>query len=260
MKAAMLAFVANACVATGVAFADPAGGRLATSHIPGLRWREPVDVQEVRFQDPRSAPVKVVRGPSREPTRSTVAALEVLSFGPGGAQKVTVARGATGGEPSRAMQAEVITFAGPSRGSVTVFRGITGQEFTADLFAPAEDGELDRIAFAVDGVESGHGAELAMWRPRLEGPQGPMQVSLAAALDVGGGDRFDLRQNRLMGRAYLAQMFRRYGNWADAHAAYNWGPRNLDVWIATGRSADRRPIGVVRYVARVLREAMVDSR
>jgi hypothetical protein len=157
------------------------------------------------------------------------------------------------------MRADLITFAGASPRSVTVFRGIARQEFTADLFAPALHGELDRIAFAVDGVESRHGADLAMWRPRLEGPQGPMQVSLAAALDVGGGDRFDLRQNRLMGRAYLAQMFRRYGNWADALTAYNWGPRNLDVWIATGRPADRLPIGVVRYVARVLREAIVEN-
>ena len=52
-------------------------------------------------------------------------------------------------------------------------------------------------------------------------------------------------------------MFRRYGNWPDALAAYNWGPRNLDMWITAGRSADRLPLEVVRYVARVLRDAMV---
>src|SRR5713226_8396071 len=102
--------------------------------------------------------------------------------------------------------------------------------------------------------------DIAMWRPELAGPQGPMQVSLAAALDVGGGDRFDLRQNRLLGRAYLAQMFRRYGNWADALAAYNWGPGNLDNWIAGGRSADRLPLDVLRYVARVLRHALVADK
>jgi hypothetical protein len=88
-----------------------------------------------------------------------------------------------------------------------------------------------------------------------------MQVSLAAALDVGGGNRFDVRQNRLLGRAYLARMFRRYGNWPDALAAYNWGPRNLDMWITAGRSVDRLPLEVVRYVARVLSDAMVvDAR
>jgi hypothetical protein len=51
---------------------------------------------------------------------------------------------------------------------------------------------LDRIAYGVDGAESSHGGDPKMWRPELpNGPQGPMQVSAAAATDVGGGDRFD---------------------------------------------------------------------
>jgi hypothetical protein len=84
-----------------------------------------------------------------------------------------------------------------------------------------------------------------------------MQVSAAAASDVGGGDRFDLRENRLLGRAYLARMFRRYGNWSDALAAYNWGPGSLDAWIAAGRPAARMPDEVARYVALVLRDALI---
>jgi soluble lytic murein transglycosylase-like protein len=96
-----------------------------------------------------------------------------------------------------------------------------------------------------------------MWRPEPNGPQGPMQVSLAAALDVGGGDRFDMLQNRLLGRAYLAQMFQRYGNWPDAVAAYNWGPGAMDQWIAGGRRPDQLPFGVARYVDLVLRNALI---
>ncbi len=84
-----------------------------------------------------------------------------------------------------------------------------------------------------------------------------MQVSAAAAFDVGGGDRFDLTQNRVLGRAYLARMYRRYGNWQDAIAAYNWGPGNLDAWIGGGRPADRLPLGIERYRNRVLREAVL---
>jgi soluble lytic murein transglycosylase-like protein len=84
-----------------------------------------------------------------------------------------------------------------------------------------------------------------------------MQVSLAAALDVGGGDRFDMLQNRLLGRAYLAQMFQRYGNWPDAVAAYNWGPGAMDQWIAGGRRPDQLPFGVARYVDLVLRNALI---
>src|SRR2546421_11955474 len=55
----------------------------------------------------------------------------------------------------------------------------SGQQATQDarttLVKP-----LDRVASAVDGAESSHGKDIAMWRPDLSGPQGPMQVSEAA--------------------------------------------------------------------------------
>jgi hypothetical protein len=54
--------------------------------------------------------------------------------------------------------------------------------------------ELDWVGYAVEGPESSHGKNPAMWRPRPAGPQGPMQVSEAAAMDVGGGNRFDIDQ------------------------------------------------------------------
>jgi len=99
---------------------------------------------------------------------------------------------------------------------------------------------LDRVAYAVDGAESSHGADLTMWRPDdPAGPQGPMQVSEGAATDVGGGDRFDWTENRALGRAYLAQLYRRYRNWPDAIAAYNWGIGNVDNWISAGRPPDK---------------------
>ena len=111
---------------------------------------------------------------------------------------------------------------------------------------------LDRVATAVDGAESSHGKDIAMWRPDPSGPQGPMQVSEAAATDVGGGDRFDLTQNRAIGRAYLAQLYGRYKNWPDAIAAYNWGPRNVDTWVKAGRPLGKLLPGVAAYTTRVL--------
>jgi hypothetical protein len=111
---------------------------------------------------------------------------------------------------------------------------------------------LDRLAVAVEGAESSHGADPQMWRPDPNGPQGPMQVSAAAAEDVGGGDRFDERENRALGRAYLAHMYRRYGSWPDAVAAYNWGPGRMDSWISGGRPFDKFPLAVERYRIRVL--------
>ena len=123
------------------------------------------------------------------------------------------------------------------------------------LIGSLERGEtvaLDRVAFAVEGAESNHGADPQMWSADPNGPQGPMQVSAAAAVDAGGGDRFDERENRALGRAYLAQMYRRYGSWPDAVAAYNWGPGHMDSWISGGRPFDKFPLAVEIYRIRVL--------
>src|SRR6266478_8852378 len=114
---------------------------------------------------------------------------------------------------------------------------------------------LDRVAIAVDGAESSHGQDMAMWRPDPSGPQGPMQVSEAAATDVGGGDRFDLWQNREIGRTYLSQLFWHYGNWPDTIAAYNWGIGNMDAWVKAGRPPGKFLAGVAVYLRRVLHES-----
>jgi hypothetical protein len=121
--------------------------------------------------------------------------------------------------------------------------------------AVAQRSALDRVAAAVDGAESSHGQDLAMWRPDPFGPQGPMQVTAAAASDVGGGDRFDTAMNRAIGRAYLAALFRRYKNWPDAIAAYNWGIGKLNTWLGAGRPAAKLAKGVAAYTDRVLRDS-----
>jgi hypothetical protein len=116
---------------------------------------------------------------------------------------------------------------------------------------------LDRVANAVDGAESSYGHDIGMWRPDTSGPQGPMQVSEAAASDVGGGDRFDLAQNRVLGRAYLARLYRRYNNWPDTIAAYNWGLGKVDSWIKAGRPSEKLQAAVTAYTIRVLRDSGV---
>lgn len=112
-----------------------------------------------------------------------------------------------------------------------------------------------RVADAIESAESSRGKDIGMWRPDPAGPQGPMQVSEAAATDVGGGDRFDLTQNRAIGRAYLSQLFGRYRNWPDAIAAYNWGLGKMDAWVRAGRPSDRFVTGVAAYLQRVLHES-----
>lgn len=227
--------------------------------------------ETVRFADPRWPAVQVVRGPSHRapappvgariaaaPPAVAAAGSEIVTFGDGSGARVRVVRGA-GPPPARGGErVETVRFAGEP--AVNIVRGGAAEEGDIALFGAASAGELDRVVFAVDGAESSHGANLAMWRPELAGPQGPMQVSAAAALDVGGGDRFDLRQNRLIGRAYLARLYRRYGNWPDTVAAYNWGSGNLDQWIAAGRPADRLPPETARYMLRVLGDAFLIGR
>jgi hypothetical protein len=136
---------------------------------------------------------------------------------------------------------------------------LAGARKTSRTTAPAPVSDpLDRVALAVDGAESSHGDDAAMWRPDPSGPQGPMQVSEAAANDVGGGDRFDTVQNRQIGRAYLALLHRRYGDWPDAIAAYNWGIGNLEAWVKAGRPVDSSAAAeVASYLARVLHESGV---
>ena len=140
----------------------------------------------------------------------------------------------------------------------SVMIAISGAESSASgnggtgLLVPGGGAVLDHVAFAVDGAESSHGADARMWRSEPNGPQGPMQVSAAAAADAGGGDRFDEGENRALGRAYLARLYRRYGSWPDAVAAYNWGPGRMDVWISGGRPIDQMPPAVARYRTRVL--------
>jgi hypothetical protein len=155
--------------------------------------------------------------------------------------------------------AKQAVIAAAAAGEQTILRGpaaIFGQKHSAQR--ATQDARmtlvkpLDHVATAVDGAESSHGKDIAMWRPDPSGPQGPMQVTEAAATDVGGGDRFDLTQNRAIGRAYLAQLYGRYKNWPDAIAAYNWGPSNVDTWIKAGRLPEKLLAGVAAYTTRVL--------
>jgi hypothetical protein len=229
-------------------------------------------VQLVTFPDTGWSAVKIVRGgsPARDKTGPQPAAAkaeiaEIVIFADPQRRQVRILRGESErslGTPaqlrSAAMTMQVVTFADLRDRPVSILRGAGLPATTeTELFGPASAADLDRVAFAVDGAESSHGADLRMWRPEPGGPQGPMQVSAAAAFDVGGGDRFDLAENRALGRAYLAQMYRRYGNWQDAIAAYNWGPGNLDAWIGGGRAADKLPLGVERYRNRVLSDAVL---
>jgi hypothetical protein len=242
-RIAIIAAVAVALsrVAVGSAAAGHVSPRLNPQNAAALLRSNSQNTEVVTFADRRLPPVRIVRGNSRPQSK------------PGTAE---IADSADSRPPPtrRAGSEMVVAFADPRLQPVTVLRGGGFEPPDLELFAPAGSLDLDRVAFAVDGAESSHGTDPRMWRPALAGPQGPMQVSAAAALDLGGGDRFDFVENRSLGRAYLARLYRRYANWPDAIAAYNWGLGNLDAWIGNGRPATGLPLEVEHYRDRVLRD------
>jgi hypothetical protein len=214
-------------------------------------------VEIVHFADQTQPPVKVVRG--ADPIGGVRMRREIITFGGGTAQRVAVFRGIV--EPASAALPDLrlAERAAPSPSRTVTLRGGAAARGLSviDLFSPEVDEHFGRIADAVHGVESRYGADSRMWRlDDPGGPQGPMQVSAAAALDVGGGDRFDLYDNIALGRAYLVRLYRKYGNWPDALAAYNWGPGKVDQWIARGRLAAQLPAETTRYIERVLQLAL----
>lgn len=119
--------------------------------------------------------------------------------------------------------------------------------------------QLDNIMQGVWGVESGNRQHDAEGRT-IRSPAGAIGVSqlmpgTAAALGV---DPFDETQNREGGKRYLQQQFDKYGNWEDALAAYNWGPGNVDRWIADGRQPSKMPAETRAYVPKVLARVGVE--
>jgi len=211
-------------------------------------------------------PISVVRG--TDPAGSPRVRREIMTFGTETAHHVAVFRGsaepaARPAEDAAAQKAlDEVGSAGSVRRSAATLRGgaLLSGSYLANLVSPGGEDQFLRIADAVHGVESGYGTDSRMWRLyNINGPQGPMQVSAAAALDVGGGNRFDVYENIVLGRFYLARMFRKYGSWSDALAAYNWGPANVDQWIARGRNSEQLPAETTRYIERVLRRALFGS-
>lgn len=57
--------------------------------------------------------------------------------------------------------------------------------------------------------------------------------------------------NIAAGQAYTAEQLAKYGNLDDALAAYNWGPGNVDKWIALGRNPELMPMETKGYIKNI---------
>jgi len=116
---------------------------------------------------------------------------------------------------------------------------------------------MSSLAQAVEWAES-------RGNPRALSPKGAMglmQLMPGTARDPGFGvqgtdDPWNPDENRRVGRAYLDAMLKRYdGDQKAALAAYNWGPGNVDKWIAGGRDPSRLPDETRNYIASVTAHA-----
>jgi len=170
------------------------------------------------------------------------------------------------GPPPQAtgMRSELVAFADPSFRPVTVAEGLGRapcRRPAIGLFGPARDADLDRVAFAVRGrriqsrgpIPECGAPSGALRRDRCRFSAGRQRRMSAAATG------FDLLENRMLGRGYLALMYRRYGNWPDADRGVQLGAgQHGCVDRRRGAPSASFPLEVERYRDRVLRDVGLD--
>lgn len=85
------------------------------------------------------------------------------------------------------------------------------------------------------------------------GAAGDMQLMPATAKEMGVTDVFDPEQNIRGGTKYLKKMLNAFdGDERLALMAYNWGPRNVEKWLAAGANPTKLPNETLRYVDSIL--------
>ena len=89
-----------------------------------------------------------------------------------------------------------------------------------------------------------------------KGAEGEMQVMPKTARKPGFGvtPAQDKTPDEIarVGRDYLKAMVDKYGDTESALAAYNWGPKNTDEWLASGADKSKLPKETQTYINRVL--------
>lgn len=83
------------------------------------------------------------------------------------------------------------------------------------------------------------------------GASGLTQLLPDTAKEMGVGDIWNPAENLAGGFKYLSQQYKKYGNWRDALAAYNWGPGNVDSWLKQGGNVAHLPSETRNYIAKI---------
>ncbi len=81
-----------------------------------------------------------------------------------------------------------------------------------------------------------------------KGASGIMQLMPDTAKEVGVTDVNDPAQNIQGGAQYYSKQRKKYNDPNTALMAYNWGPKNVDDWVAAGKPEDKVPAETREYV------------
>lgn len=120
--------------------------------------------------------------------------------------------------------------------------------------------QMIRNAAAAAGIP----AALALQVATAESSLNPTAVSSKGAIGLFqlmpstaqqlGVDPYDPQQNAQGGTSYLAQLYQKFGDWATALAAYNWGPGNVEQYGAAAAPASTK-----NYVVAILGGAGISA-
>jgi soluble lytic murein transglycosylase-like protein len=139
---------------------------------------------------------------------------------------------------------------GGGGGRAAGFTNAGGPAELEPIFASASQryGLSPHLIKAVAGTESNFNSNATS----PAGAGGIMQIMPDTAKGLGVTDVRDPTQNIHGGANYLKQQLVKYnGNINHALAAYNWGPGNVDKWLAAGGDPSKLPAETQNYIATV---------
>ncbi|WP_250470059.1 lytic transglycosylase domain-containing protein [Caballeronia sp. GAFFF2] len=135
------------------------------------------------------------------------------------------------------------------------FAAFSSADASAPVTPAAPSADASDFIARIRGAESNNAPDSSTITNPKSGAMGAMQVMPATSRDPGFGikpSNGTPEDNVRVGNEYAAQMLQRYnGNQAHAAAAYNWGPGNVDKWIAAGADPAKLPAETRGYVAKV---------
>ena len=130
--------------------------------------------------------------------------------------------------------------------------GVDPASIRAEVEQNSQTSPQNGLYGAIEMIESGGDPNAVS----AAGAVGPMQLMPGTAADPGYGIEpakdDSPEENRRVGSEYIDALLKKYdGNLDHALYAYNWGPGNVDKWIAAGEDPSALPKETAEYVPKV---------